>query len=197
MKTGQAGIDLIKRNEGCRLDAYQDIVGVWTIGYGDTLDVHPGMEITQAEAEEGLARRLANEFEPAVWAALGGKATQNQFDACVSLAWNIGTGAFRGSHVSTFHRQGLYRQAAASFGLWNKAGGVVNKGLVRRRAEEAALYLSDATAAVSPPAPSYDRYLAAKTMQAALQRAGLYTGAIDGKWGPASRAAYDAFDQGE
>lgn len=146
MRTSQAGIALIKKFEGCRLEAYQDVVGVWTIGYGDTSNVRPATRITQQQAEDRLANRLANEFEPGVMAAIGDSpTTQAQFDAMASLAWNIGIGAFAKSSVARFHRAGDYAAAADAFRLWNKAGGSVLDGLVRRREAERALYISGGT----------------------------------------------------
>ena len=90
MKTSQKGIDLIKNFEGCRLDAYKCPAGVWTIGYGHTGNVHKGMAITQ-EAAEAFLREDLVKFELKVgkydsayhW-------NQNEFDALVSFAYNIG-----------------------------------------------------------------------------------------------------------
>jgi len=167
MRTSETGIALIKRNEGCVLRAYLDRIAdppVWTIGYGDTLNVSPDMQITKQEAEDRLAARLAREFEPGVLEALqGSPVSQSQFDAMVSLAWNIGVGAFRQSSVARRHRAGDYAGAADAFLWWNKAGGEVVRGLQRRRAEERALYLSGAASPSNespiarsepPPAPT-------------------------------------------
>jgi lysozyme len=143
MQTSPAGIALIKKFEGCRLEAYQDTVGIWTIGYGDTMNVRPAVRITQQQAEDRLANRLAQEFEPGVIDALQGAAvSQPQFDAMISLSWNIGIGAFAKSSVARLHRAGDYAGAADAFRLWNKAGGQVLDALVRRREAERALYLS-------------------------------------------------------
>jgi lysozyme len=145
MRTNAAGIELIKRNEGCRLTAYLDPVNIWTIGYGDTgAHVFRGCTITQDEAERLLAERLLREFEPGVQRAIGDAPTnENQFAAMVSLAYNVGVGAFAKSSVARHHRAGEYAKAASSFHLWNKAGGKVLAGLVRRRAEEADLYQAE------------------------------------------------------
>lgn len=144
MKTSQAGIALIKKYEGCRLMAYQDVVKVWTIGYGHTgPDVHPGMHITQEQAEAMLVDRLHREFEPGVSAAIGtASTTQGEFDAMVSLAYNIGVGAFKRSSVLRFHLIQHYEEAADAFLVWNKAGGRVLTGLTRRRQEESDLYFN-------------------------------------------------------
>lgn len=137
-----ATIALIKRNEGCVLHAYQDVVGVWTIGYGHT-PAEPGQRITQDQADALLASDLGK-FEDGVDDALSDNAetSDNQFGAMVSLAYNIGLGAFRGSTVLRMHNAGNYTEAAHAFLLWDKAGGKVLAALLRRRHEEAALYLT-------------------------------------------------------
>jgi lysozyme len=151
MRTSAAGIALIKQFEGCKLTAYVDAIGMLTIGYGHTgPDVRPGMTITQQEAQEFLARRLANEFEPGVMEGIGyTRVSQPQFDAMVSLAYNIGVGAFSGSSIARLHRTGDYAGAADAFLKWNRAGGRVLRGLTHRREEERKLYLSGEAA----PAP--------------------------------------------
>ncbi len=152
MKTNAAGLDLITRNEGCVLHAYQDSVGVWTIGYGHTgADVQPGLVINQAGAEQ-LLRRDLDKFERGVEGELDGAAcTDNQFAAMVSLAYNVGLGNFAKSSVLRLHRAGDYNGAAAAFSMWNKAGGRVLAGLTRRRAEEARLYLRGTVEQPRPP----------------------------------------------
>jgi len=146
MKTSQEGIDLIKRFEGCKLEAYPD-PGTghvpWTIGYGHTgPDVTQGLKISQGTAEILLRQDLAK-FEDAV-TKYAGKAHQNQFDAMVSLCYNIGQGNFSKSSVARLHRNGQYTGAAAAFLLWNKAGGKILAGLVNRRKAERNLYLGEA-----------------------------------------------------
>lgn len=157
-KTSLDGVIRIKRFEGCKLTAYQDIVGVWTIGYGETGPyVVKGLTITKAQADEGLWRRLRDEFEPGVVDALKGTpVTQQQFDALVSLAWNIGVGrephpgtarstgsGLKGSTLMRKHREGDYVGAGDEFPKWNHAGGQVVPALTRRRAAERLLYLSN------------------------------------------------------
>jgi len=189
MIVSQIGRALIERNEGLRLDAYQDSVGVWTIGYGDTgPDVVEGLTITKEEADRRLSNRLANEFGAAVNRAIGSApTTQPQFDAMVSLCYNIGTGAFGGSTVIRRHVERDYPAAAAAFLLWTKAGGVVLAGLARRREEERALYLSDAaTLPIDKAAPVL---AAVKALQLALRAYG-YAGQIDGDWGDQTDKAW-------
>ena len=137
----QATIDLIKRNEGCKLTAYQDSVGVWTIGYGHTGDdVAEGLQITQDQAE-ALLRQDLDKFQDGVDTAIGGDTSDNQFGAMVSLTFNIGLGHFQTSTVLREHNAGNYQAAADAFLMWNKAGGQVLAGLDRRRREERNLYL--------------------------------------------------------
>jgi len=138
------GLAIIKDFEGCRLTAYQDVVGVWTIGYGETKDVYPGMTITQDQAEAMLRTRIAQDFEPGVLVALSRQPTQQQFDAMVSLAYNIGTGAFGKSTLVRKFNAGDMQGAADQFLVWNRAGGKVVSGLVRRREAERALFMEAA-----------------------------------------------------
>lgn len=141
MKTSQHGIDLIKEYEGFRARAYRDPVGIWTIGYGFTRGVQPGDTITRAEAEIRLRRELID-YERGVLRATGGRATQPQFDALVSFAFNVGVAGMARSTVIKRHNEGSHQAAARAFALWNKAGGREWPGLTRRRAAEAALYLT-------------------------------------------------------
>lgn len=145
LRIGPAGRELIERNEGLRLDAYQDIVGVWTIGYGDTgPDVVEGLTITQEEAVERLTNRLNDDFGANVNRRIGdAPTTQGQFDAMVSLSYNIGNGGFNKSTVLRKHIAGDYQGAADAFLMWNKAGGREVAGLTRRRHEERTMYLDD------------------------------------------------------
>lgn len=137
----ETGLTVLKHYEGCELQAYQDSVGVWTIGYGDTENVLPGMVITRQEAEDRLERRLARDFEPGVRAAITVGMRQEQFDAMVCLAYNIGVGAFTGSTLVKLFNAGDIALAADQFPRWDKAAGKSLKGLRRRRAAERALFL--------------------------------------------------------
>lgn len=134
-------LDLIKRNEGCRLIAYRDVVGIWTIGYGHT-PAHAGQRITQAEAD-ALFKADIDKFADGVDALVSDDTGDNQFGAMVSLAYNIGLHAFKGSSVLRHHNRGEFQAAADAFRMWNKAGGQVVKGLARRREEERELYMKD------------------------------------------------------
>ena len=149
--TNRAGIDLIKRFEGLRLDAYKDPAGIWTIGYGHTgPPAALGAWIGSDEAERLLLADLGA-AEAAVSRAC--PASGNKFAAMVSLAFNIGGAAFATSSVARLHNAGQYARAAQAFALWNKArvdGKLrVLPGLVRRRAAEAELYLTPDNGAAS------------------------------------------------
>jgi len=131
---------MIEHFEGCRLDAYQDVVGVWTIGYGHTgEDVEEGVSITQEEADQTLADDLGH-FEDAVNGMVSDDTSQQQFDAMISFSYNLGEGALRGSTLRKKHNAGDYQGAALEFQRWNKAGGRPIAGLTRRRLAEAAVY---------------------------------------------------------
>ena len=134
------GLDLIKHFEGLRLTAYDDGVGVWTIGYGHTEGVAPGDKITEHEAHVMLAYDVAR-FEDAVNTYVFTDLEQHEFDACVSLSFNIGEKAFRTSTLCTLLNLNRKDMAAEQFPRWNKAGGRVMKGLVKRRAAEQAMFL--------------------------------------------------------
>ncbi len=151
MIVNKATIDLIKEFEGCKLTAYQCSAGVWTIGYGITegagVGINPakGMTITQQQAED-LLRHAVDKFAERVDELITANVNANQFGACVSLAYNIGPNAFAKSTVLRELNAGRKDAAAAAFQMWNKAGGVVSKGLVRRREAERQLFLTPVTA---------------------------------------------------
>lgn len=161
MKTNRAGIELIRKWEGVRLTAYVCPAGVLTIGYGHTSaagapKVTPGMRITHDEASEILVRDLVK-YESAVSRALTRVPNEHQFAAMVSLCYNIGPGAFAKSSVAKLFNKGDIAGAAEAFLLWDKATvkgkRVVLQGLVNRRKDERALFLTPA-ATVEAPKPS-------------------------------------------
>lgn len=145
MTINQATVDLIKEFEGLRLYAYQDSVGVWTIGYGTTaaaglgINPHAGMVITLADADQYL-RAALYKFSATIRPMIKVPVTDNQFGACLSLAYNVGPANFATSSVLRLLNAGDLANAAASFAKWNRAGGKVLAGLTRRRAAEAALF---------------------------------------------------------
>lgn len=137
MKTSQKGIDLIKKYEGCKLTAYKCPAGVWTIGYGHTLGVQKGSIITKKDAEDLLKSDL-EKFENIVnkyndlysW-------SQNEFDALVSFAYNIG-------NITGLTQAGTRNKTQISNAmlLYVRAAGKVLPGLVKRRQEEHDLFVS-------------------------------------------------------
>lgn len=143
-------ISLIKEFEGLRLNAYLDPVGIPTIGYGlttgalDGVVVRMGMTITEQEADEFL-RRVVEKFSDDIWTHFKRQPTENQFGAMVSLAYNIGTGAFRKSTALRRFNAGDIEGAAEAMKWFNKAGGRTLRGLVRRRAAEVKLFLTEPT----------------------------------------------------
>lgn len=143
MKTSKRGLDLIKEYEGFRADAYLCPAGVWTIGYGTTKGVKKGDKVTKEQAERMLADDVAA-FEQSVISAVKVPLNQNQFDALVSLTYNLGAGNLRSSTLLRMLNTGDYTGAAEQFLRWNKAGGKVLAGLTRRRESERALFLEPA-----------------------------------------------------
>ena len=145
MQINKEGIDLIKKFEGCRLKAYKCPAGIWTIGYGNTfyedgMKVKEGDVITQERAES-LAAFVITQFAVTIAPFIKQPLTDNQFSACVSLSYNIGQGNFKKSSV--FKKLNVNPNdptIADSFRLWNKGGGQVLAGLVKRREAEIALY---------------------------------------------------------
>ena len=141
----QATIDLIKRWEGFRAEAYLDAVGVWTIGYGTTaaagVGIKPraGMRVTEADAEHYLAEAV-KKFEAQIRPYITAPVNANEFGAFTSLAYNIGPGAFRRSTALKRFNAGDKAGAAEAMLWFNKAGGRVLRGLERRRADEVALF---------------------------------------------------------
>ncbi|KAF1698345.1 lysozyme [Pseudoxanthomonas jiangsuensis] len=136
-------VALIKRWEGCRLTAYPD-PGTggepWTIGWGSTgPGIGPGTRWTQAQADDRLALDVER-FMAGVRASLTREPADNELGAMTSLAYNIGLGAFRNSTLLRLFNAGDRPGAAKQFDRWNRAGGRVMKGLVRRRADERAVF---------------------------------------------------------
>jgi lysozyme len=137
------GLALTEQFEGLRLTAYQDSVGVWTIGYGHTgSDVRPGLTITQEQASALLQQDVAGAVA-AVNRLVTVTLTQNQFDALVDFTFNEGQGNLASSTLLRELNAGNTAGAAAQFLVWVYAGGVQLPGLVKRRQAEAALFQSE------------------------------------------------------
>lgn len=145
-QVSQRGVDFIKSFEGYRATAYQDVVGVWTIGYGTTrVDgerVRPGMTCNYAQAEEWLRKDIEGHLKGALaWVKVA--LTQNQLDAIASFVYNVGVTNFRNSTLLRLLNAGDFEGAQAQFLKWNRAGGKVVRGLVRRREEEAKMFAGE------------------------------------------------------
>ena len=147
MNINQATVDLVKEFEGFRANAYKCPAGIWTIGYGTTaaagVGITPkdGMTISKNDAEAYLHAALskfADQIAPSISVAIN----DNEFGAFVSLAYNIGPGAFKKSSALRLFNAGEKEAAAKAILLWNKAGGKVMKGLTRRREAERKLFLT-------------------------------------------------------
>lgn len=140
MKISQKGIDLIKKFEGCRLQAYLCPAGVWTVGVGHTKGVKKGMVITQQQAETFLK----DDIKPieTLLNGMGINYTQNQFDALVGFVFNLGQGNFKSS---TMYKYIVARKSDIEITdqmvKWHNAGGKPLLGLKKRRSEEANLFL--------------------------------------------------------
>jgi lysozyme len=138
-------IELIKRWEGFRADAYQDPVGIWTIGYG-TIRYPDGGRVTavdvvtKAEAEGYLLGHVMESIVGPMRGLLDVPVTVNQYNALVSFAYNVGMGAFERSTMRRYINKGRPSEAAKEFNRWTKAGGKKLQGLVRRRAAERKLF---------------------------------------------------------
>ena len=142
--TSSAGVDLIKDFEGYRSEAYQDSVGVWTIGYGTIKypsgeRVKKGDVVNEAEAEIYLRHHLEI-FERALHLHVKAPINQNQFDALVCWTYNLGeTNLRRSTMLKELNKQN-YDEVPEQMKRWNRAGGKILRGLVRRREAEAELF---------------------------------------------------------
>ena len=144
--TSKDGVESIKQWEQLRLEAYLPTPrDRWTIGYGHTYGVESGDVCTEVEALAWLQDDL-DWAERAVVNNVEVHLTQNQFDALVSLTFNIGKEAFKRSTLLEVLNAGKYDEVPAQIARWNKQKGKVLRGLVRRRAHEALLWQKDNTA---------------------------------------------------
>lgn len=148
MIISKSGLDLIKSFEGCKLSAYPDPAtggDPWTIGFGTTgPGIVKGLTWTQAQADRAIAVDVSK-FSDGVTNLIGAApTTQGQFDAMVSLAYNVGLGNLRESTLMRMHKDGDYAGAAGQFLRWNRAAGKIMDGLTRRREAEAKMYRGQA-----------------------------------------------------
>jgi lysozyme len=137
----QAGIDLIKSFEGCKLEAYQDSDGVWTIGFGHTEGVREGQTCTQEQADAWLNSDIAIRGELPI-RQMNLFLDDNKYSALVSLIFNCGPAPLHG-HLGTYLLTHNYFAASAEFPKWDHIGGVVSQGLLRRRLAEQTMFNDD------------------------------------------------------
>lgn len=138
MEVSEEGLKLTEDSEGCRLKAYQDTGGVWTIGYGHTGGVLPNQIIQQDIAEVLLKHDTA--YAVGIINAHALPCTQGQFDALTDFVFNVGPSQFLSSHLYRYHVAGEYEKAANEFPKWKYDNGRVIDGLVERRNKERELY---------------------------------------------------------
>ena len=151
----QSSIDALKAREGCRLEAYQDDGGVWSIGYGDTNNVKRGDKITQDEADARLQSRLV-EFEQCVDSAVKVRLSDAQFGALVSFCYNVGTDAFLQSALLRKLNAGDFSSVPTEMLKWVNVNGVRDEGLVNRRNSEGGQWVKGAYvrgASITPDKP--------------------------------------------
>jgi lysozyme len=141
MKYSNSGLAVTQRSEGCKLIAYQDQGGVWTIGYGHTRGVYAGMTCTQEQAVAWLLEDLAL-AEQNVNTHVHVPITQGMYDALVDFDFNCGSKALDSSTLLRLVNAGDKEHAANEFEKWDHVGGKVVAGLLRRRLEEKAEFLT-------------------------------------------------------
>ncbi len=189
LKTGQAGLNLIKQFEGCRLTAYKCPAGVWTIGYGHTLGVKEGQRITQEEADrllvsdvEKYEKKVNKYHDRYTW-------RQNEFDALVSFAFNVGS-------IDRLSANGTRSRAVIAEKLmaYNKAAGKVLAGLTKRRQAEQDLFLRKSNA--RPTVKRGSRGEDVIYLQKQLAVLGYSVGNVDGIFGVKTLEAVKAFQAG-
>jgi lysozyme len=159
-KVNKETLDLIKSFEGLVLKAYEDVVGVWTIGYGHTSmagppTVKPGMTLTKSQAEDLLLSDL-KKYEKSVNDLVTVDLNDNQYGALTSFTYNLGAGNLKTSTLLKKVNAKDFSGAAKEFQKWNKAGGKVLNGLTRRRAAEAALFQKPVIGSSKPVQPLPD-----------------------------------------
>lgn len=202
MKISKKGLELIKKYEGCRLTAYRCPAGVWTIGYGHTAGVTPGMKITQAQAEQMLIEDMAKYEKKVDKYQSKYNFNQAQFDSLVSFAYNVGS-------IDGLTKNGTrtIAQISAKIPAYNKGGGKVLPGLVKRRAEEKALFDTKTienyaenptpnTAGVQVMNKKENVKNAIKNLQQALNDYGKYGLVVDGIFGPKTQDALNRYKRG-
>jgi len=147
MQISAEGLSLIKKFEGCPekdgiCESYKCAAGVWTIGYGSTHGITEGMKITKNEAEALLTHEMP-QYEGYVNDLVEVPLEQHQFDALVCWVFNLGGGSLRTSTLLKKLNNSEYDEVPNQIKRWNKAGGKVLDGLIRRREAEALLFKNE------------------------------------------------------
>ena len=142
MRPSMNAVNLIAKWEGFEPEAYRDVVGVWTIGFGHTKDVKEGDKISYYDAIALLKKEVAY-FARGVELNVKVPLTQNMFDAITSFTYNLGIGNLKRSTLLRKLNREDYEGAAREFKRWNRAGGKVYRGLTSRRLEEEELFRKD------------------------------------------------------
>lgn len=141
MKISKNGLDLIKQFEGCELKVYLDAIGLPTIGYGHLIKKGEIFNVITLKQAEDLLKSDLKMFEDGVSDLVKVKLSQNQFDALVSFAFNVGLGNLEKSTLLKLLNAGDYAGAGNQLPRWNKAGGKILNGLTKRRNAERDLFI--------------------------------------------------------
>ena len=142
MNISKEGLSLIKKFEGCELEAYLCPAGVWTIGYGHTKDVKEGDKINRDEADYLLQEEMI-EYESYINDFVEVPLEQNQFDALCSWVYNLGPTNLKNSTMLRVLNEEKYADVPQQIKRWNKAGGEVLDGLIKRREAEAKMFAGE------------------------------------------------------
>jgi len=142
MNISKEGLSLIKKFEGCELEAYLCPAGVWTIGYGHTKDVKEGDKINRDEADYLLQEEMI-EYESYINDFVEVPLNQNQFDALCSWVYNLGPTNLKNSTMLRVLNEEKYADVPQQIKRWNKAGGEVLDGLIKRREAEAKMFAGE------------------------------------------------------
>jgi len=139
MKISEDGLELIKKFEGCETSAYQDSVGVWTIGFGHTKDVEEGQTCSIEDAESMLADEM-DEYEGYINNMVKVDLQQHEFDSLVAWVYNLGPTNLNESTMLKVLNGGQFDRVPDEMNRWTRAGGEILEGLVRRRQAESLMF---------------------------------------------------------
>ena len=139
MKISENGLELIKKFEGCETTAYQDSVGVWTIGFGHTKGVEEGQTCSIEDAESMLADEM-DEYEGYINNMVKVELQQHEFDALVAWVYNLGPTNLGESTMLKVLNEGQFDRVPDEMNRWTRAGGKILEGLVRRRQAESLMF---------------------------------------------------------